>query len=142
MALILCFRCRAEFTSRFLAALYSALRTFQSWTFLCKPSWIKRPQESIRRNRPESFNSTIFARHTRRWNPTKPMAKWSFASEVARGGRNLLTGACLDWVRGHGPRGAHRLGFSGPEKRFITRGAADPTGASRNIYPLGLSARH
>src|SRR5258708_37514017 len=113
MALILCFRCRAEFTSRFLAALYSALRTFQSRTFLCKPSWIKRPQESIRRNRPESFNSTIFARHTRRGNPTKPMAKWSFASEVARGGRNIVTGAALGGGRGADPRGGHRLGVTG-----------------------------
>jgi NADPH:quinone reductase-like Zn-dependent oxidoreductase len=28
------------------------------------------------------FDSTIFARHTKRWNPIKPTVKWWFASEA------------------------------------------------------------
>jgi NADPH:quinone reductase-like Zn-dependent oxidoreductase len=77
----LCFRCQAEFTSPFLAALCSVLQTFRCRTFLFKPSLIKPQMEFIERSPLESFNLMIFARRTRRWNRTKPMAKWWFESE-------------------------------------------------------------
>jgi hypothetical protein len=59
--------------------LSSALRTSQFRTFLCKPSWIKRPLESTKQSRLASFNSRKFARRTRQWILTNPMAKWWFA---------------------------------------------------------------
>src|SRR4029077_1801456 len=49
--------------------------------FLFKPSLIKRRREFIKRSPLESFNLMIFASPTRRWNRTKPMAKWWFESE-------------------------------------------------------------
>ena len=81
ITLTLCFRCQAEFTSPFLAALCSVLQTFRCRTFLFKPSLIKRRPEFIKRSQLESFDLMIFARRTRRWNRTKPMAKWWFESE-------------------------------------------------------------
>src|SRR4029077_13427912 len=42
---------------------------------------IKRRLEFIKRSPLESFNLMIFARRTRRWNRTNPMAKWWFESE-------------------------------------------------------------
>ena len=51
-------------------------------TFLFRLSSIKLPLALIKRNRPASFNLPIFARRTRQWNRTKPMAKWWFASET------------------------------------------------------------
>jgi len=65
----------------FLAALCSALLIFQSQIFLFNRSWIKWPQGFTKQSRLESFNLTRFARRTRRWNRTRPMAKWWSASE-------------------------------------------------------------
>src|SRR5262249_29874198 len=78
-------RCRAEFTSLFLAALCSALLIFLSRISLFNPSWIKWPQGFTKQSRLESFNSTRFASRAWPWNRIKPMVKWWFASEGVQG---------------------------------------------------------
>jgi hypothetical protein len=63
---------------------FAVLQISHSRTFLFRLSSIKLPLVLIQRNRPASFNLPIFARRTRRWNRTKPMAKWWFASETGK----------------------------------------------------------